>query len=315
MDEISPGAFAYHPLLRELLAERLEAERDEEDRLRAHAAVAPVIAAAGQQIEAIEHWIEARSWPEAVAALEREGPALVRSSAGLMWRWIAALPAEFQAMPTIRSLKGQLEWGAGDHHRAVEALREAVEGFVVSPNPPAEWFARFVLADSLFAIGRWDELAGLAAGWERPEAAEAGVLAAAVATYVAIGLATIGRLEESDRLAAEARKHPDAELLRSSEALRVAFRDGPQGPLDEVLGGMEEAVESLQRADPFNRLLYFQVVLAQMHSERGYPERALEVWEQVREGASGGAGPFLADTTRAWCAVLYAADGRLQEAE
>src|SRR4029077_16978789 len=61
--------------------------------------------------------------------------------------------------------------------------------------------------------------------------------------------------------------------------------------------------------------LYFLASLALMYAERGRPDQALEVWLRVRDGAHGGGGPFLVDSTHAWLAVLHAEQGRLQEAE
>jgi LuxR family maltose regulon positive regulatory protein len=309
------GSFAYHPLLRELLLERLEVEQGEEERRRLHRTVAPAVAEGGDPIEAVEHWLAAQSWEEAAAAIELEGPRLVRPSAELVSRWLSLLPSEVRRMPTVLSLEGQLEWGAGDHPRAVEALRAAIRGFADQPNPAGEWATRFVLADSLVAIGGFDEVGELVEGWDEPPAAAAGVLAPATAVYVSIALAMVGRLEESDQLAAKAHRHPDAGLLSSAEALRLAFRDTPPGHLDRVLDDMKVAVGELERSDPFNRRLYFLASLALMYAERGRPDDALEVWLRVRDGAHGGGGPFLVDSTHAWLAVLHAEQGRLKEAE
>jgi LuxR family maltose regulon positive regulatory protein len=309
------GTFAYHPLLRELLLERLEVEHGEEEVRRLHRTVAPVVAVDGDPIEAVEHWLAAQSWPEAAAAIELEGPRLVRPSAPLVARWLSLLPDDIRQVPTILSLEGQLEWGAGDHPRAVEALSGAIRGFADAPDPPAEWATRFVLADSLVAVGGFDRVDGLVDGWNEPPAAAAGVLGPATAVYVSIALAMVGRLDESDELAAKALHHPAAEPLQSAEALRLAFRDTPPGHLDRVLADMKVAVRELERSDPFNRRLYFLASLALMYAERGRPDDALEVWLQVRDGAHGGGGPFLVDSTHAWLAVLHAEQGRLQDAE
>jgi LuxR family maltose regulon positive regulatory protein len=308
-------SFAYHPLLRELLLERLELEREEEERRRLHHTVAPAVAESDDPIEAVEHWLEAQSWDEAVRAIELEGPRLVRPSAGLVRQWLAVLPSEVRRKPAILSLEGQLEWGAGDHPRAAEALRAALRGFAQDPDEPAEWATRFVLADSLVAIGEFDEVGELVVGWDEPPAAAAGVLAPATAVYVSIALAMVGRLEESDQLAAKAHQHPEAGLLSSAEALRLAFRDTPPGHLDRVLRDMKAAIGDLEHFDPFNRRLYFLASLALMYSERGRPDEAEEIWMQVRDGAHGGGGPFLVDSTHAWLAVLHAEQGRLDDAE
>jgi ATP/maltotriose-dependent transcriptional regulator MalT len=152
------GGFSYHPLVREFLLERLGVDRGEEEQRRLHGMVAPAIAQDGDPIEAIEHWLAARSWSKAVSAIEREGPGLLRKSAGLMRHWLSLLPDEARALPTMLALEGQLEWGAGDHPRAAAVLRNAVRGFRQHPNPPFEWLARFALADSIFATFGFDGL-------------------------------------------------------------------------------------------------------------------------------------------------------------
>jgi hypothetical protein len=309
------GGFAYHPLLREFLLERLGTDRGEAEQQRLHGLVAPAIAQDGDPIEAIEHLLAARSWTEAVSAIEREGPGLVRKSAGLMRHWLSLLPAEARALPTMLALEGQLDWGAGDHPRAAAVLRNAVRGFREHPNPPFEWLARFALADSIFATFEFDELSQVVEGWDDAAAGPAGILAPATVAYVSVTLAMLGRIEESDRLARQALQHPAAGLLGPVEALRVSYRDTPRGHLDEVLAQMKAAVAQLQVSDPFNRRLYFLATLAMMYSERGYPEEALKVWTQVREGGIGGSVPILTDSARAWCALLYTTLGRVHEAE
>jgi hypothetical protein len=168
------GTFAYHPCSGAAAGAPRGGAREEERR-RLHRTVAPVVAAGGDPIEAVEHWLEAQSWEEAVAAIELEGPRLVRPSAPLIKRWLSELPDQARRKPQILSLEGQLEWGAGDHPRAVEALRSAVRGFAEQPDPPAEWATRFVLADSLVAIGGFDQVGDLVEGWDEPPAAAAGV--------------------------------------------------------------------------------------------------------------------------------------------
>jgi LuxR family maltose regulon positive regulatory protein len=309
------GAFAYHPLLREFLLERLGIDQGEEEQRRLHALVAPAIARDGDPIEAIEHMLAAQTWTEAVSAIEREGPGLVRKSAGLMRHWLSLLPADARALPTMLALEGQLEWGAGDHPRAAAVLRAAVRGFRTHPNPLAEWLARFALADSIFATFEFDELTEVVAGWDDPAAAPAGIVAPATVAYVSVTLAMLGRIEESDRLAEGALAHPAAGLLGPVEALRLSYRDTPRGCLDEVLTRMQAAVRQLEGSDPFNRRLYFLATLAMMYSERGYPEEGLKVWMQIRSEGIGGSVPILVDSARAWCALLNATLGRLHEAE
>ena len=307
--------FAYHPLLRELLLSRLAVERTEEERRRLHGAVGGAVAEGGNPVEAVEHWLEARSWPQAVAAIEREGPALTRTSAETVRRWLSLLPADSRSLPAIRLLEGQLEWGAGEYSRAVTALRDAIRGFGGRPNPPAEWMARFVLSDSLFGIGEFEQSVEIAEGWDGPAASPAGTLAQATATYAAVNLAAIGRFEESDRLAAAVGWHPEAGPAPPVEAIRRAFHDTPPGRLDQVYAVLRSAAKGLRRSDPFNRRPYLIAYLAIFLGEGGRSADALEMWAQVREGAGGGAAPFLVDVTHARSALLHAQAGRLRQAE
>jgi DNA-binding SARP family transcriptional activator len=313
VDEVE--GLAYHPLIREFLHERLAAERGEEERRRLHAAVAPAVSDVGDEIGAIEHWLEAQSWVEAVGAIEREGMALVRTSPEMMRHWLELLPPDVRGLPTMRALEGQLEWGAGDNAKAIEAFRDAVHGFDERPNAPADWIARSMLVDSLFATGEVDELEKTVEGWDQPEAEAAGGLGPAAAMYAAICLAGYGRFEDSDRLAAAANQHPESEFLVPLEALRLAFRDGPRGQLDEIHAALTAAGDEMERFDPLSRRPHVLGARAALHGERGRREEALRMWIEIREEARTGLVPVLADATHAWCALLHAQAGRLAEAE
>jgi DNA-binding SARP family transcriptional activator len=306
--------FAYHPLLREFLHERFREERGASDRRRLHAAVAPAVAEDGDSIGAIEHWLEAESWQDAVSAIERDGLALVKTNPAALRRWISLMPMEVSTQPTIQALHGQLEWTAGDNAKAIEMLRSAIRGFRAQPNAPADWLARSVLADALFATGRLDEMDEVVEGWNDPAAAPAGPLAPAAVMYAAVVLAAYSRFDESDRLASEAREHPDAAFLEPLDGLRLAFRDGPRGDLDAVLKRLQEAEIELERFDPLNRHAHLLGGVAAIELDRGYPEESLRLWLQIRE-LSAGLPPVLVDATHAWCAFLHALAGRLAEAE
>jgi DNA-binding SARP family transcriptional activator len=306
--------FAYHPLLREFLQERFSAEREPDERRRLHAAVAPAVADSGDAIGAIQHWLEAESWPNAVAAIEREGLTFVKTNPAMLRRWIEAMPMEVSTQPAIRALHGQLEWLSGDNAKAIEMLRAAVRGFRAQPNAPADWLARSVLADALFATGRHDELDEVVEGWNDPASGPAGGLAPAAVAYAAVVLAAYGRFDESDRLVAEARDHPDAALLEPLEALRLAFRDGPRGDFDAALERLRAADLEMERFDPLNRHAHVLGAVAAIELDRGRPEESLALWLKIRE-MSAGLPPVLIDATHAWCAFLHALAGRLADAE
>ena len=308
-------AFAFHPLVREFLLERLEVECGEEELRRLHRVVAPAVFEGGDPVWAIEHWLSAESWPDAVSAIERDGPLLVRTSGGLMKRWLSVLPADARALPAIRSLHGQLAWASGDFAGAIEALQDAIRGFREHPNPPADWLARSMLLDSLFTTGEVDALEEVVAGWDQPEAEAAGGLAPAAVMYAAAVLAAYARFDRSDSLAEAARSHPQSDLVGPADALRLAFADGPRGDLDELLAAVEAADRELQRFDPLNRRPHLLGAVAVIVGDRGEPERSLQLWTEIREIVRGGTAPTLADATHAWCALLQAQAGRLAEAE
>jgi DNA-binding SARP family transcriptional activator len=307
--------FSYHPLLREFLNDRAEAELAPGERRRLHATVAPAVAAGGDGISAIEHWLEAESWLDAVTGIQRDGRILVKANPALLRRWIQRLPDDFADLPVVRALVGQMDWLAGDNASAIAELQAAVRGFGDQPNPPADWLARSVLADALFATGRVGELDEVVQGWDDPAAEGAGALVPATLAYAAVVFAAYARWEESDRLAARAGAHPAAAFLEPLEALRLAFRDHPLGELDAIIEQLEAADRDMERFDPLTRRAHVLGMTAGITCERGYPERALGLWQRIREMSGGGVLPGLLDATHTWCAVLHAQAGRLAEAE
>jgi ATP/maltotriose-dependent transcriptional regulator MalT/DNA-binding SARP family transcriptional activator len=308
------GAFTYHPLLREFLLERLD-ERGPDARRMLHAAVAPVVAQEGDHTRAIEHWLAAESWQEAVSAIERESMPLVRTQPDLLRHWLSRLPPDVGSLPTTRALHGQLDWGAGDHAKAIEAFQAAIRAFPDHPNPAAEWMARFACADALFSVGRYDEIRQLLDGWDGPGATGAGMFPLATAMYSALLLATFGRFEESEEVAAALSEHPAWAAVASLEAMRQCFVDTPRGRLEEAYAGLESAIGALEGNDPFHRSLYMRASQALALHDLGRLEDALSTWRRIREGAREAAARFLVDTSYAWGALLLAQLGRLQEAE
>ena len=125
----APGWFAYQPLVRESLLDRLRRELPPDEVRDLHASVAPALAAAGRAEEAIEHWLVAERWRDAVAALAALGPELLRTQPQTGHRWLDALPDEVRAAPACRLLDGQLAWAEGAHAEAIELWRSAGAGF------------------------------------------------------------------------------------------------------------------------------------------------------------------------------------------
>src|SRR6185503_11604637 len=81
---------AYHPLVRDLLRERLELECPPERLRELHAALGAALDAAGRGPEAVEHWLEAGDSERAAAAVAREGRVIFRSSPATVGAWLEA---------------------------------------------------------------------------------------------------------------------------------------------------------------------------------------------------------------------------------
>jgi ATP/maltotriose-dependent transcriptional regulator MalT/DNA-binding SARP family transcriptional activator len=305
------GSFTFHPLLRKFLLDELDQDPNRARRLQT--AVAPAVAASGETNEAIDHWIRAESWPEVVSAIERHGVAQVRASPQLVAGWLESLPADSRNLPTMHALQGQIEWLAGDNRRAIEHLRAAIDGFGEHPNPRTEWLARSILTDCLFTAGRADEAEAAVEGWEQTSAEAAGLLPVLAALFTAVTLAAYGRFDRSEELVRRARAGRDAAPLGPSEGLRRLFVDVPRGRLDEASQALRGGLDALKAFDPASRI-HLLGALALVTAERGYPEEAMQLWQQVqREGRV--AAPALSDAGHGWCALLHAQAGRLEEAE
>jgi ATP/maltotriose-dependent transcriptional regulator MalT/DNA-binding SARP family transcriptional activator len=309
-------AFAYHPLVREFLIECLREQRGEEERRRLHAAVAPAVAETGDAIGAIEHWLVAESWAEAVAAIEREGPMLLRTSPELLARWISVLPVEVQELPTIRMLEGQLEWGAGQHERAVGPLREAVAGYRETEDPEHEWLARFFLAQAVFSAGPFEEMLGLADGWDGPDAPKGHVGVAGVAWYKVLALTALGRGDEAERLADRLRRDPKTaaqfKYLADLADLQVGL---PAGGAEPALADPHATIRELERHDPQGRLAISQSVTGLVHLDIGEVAEAMKWFERSqREAERRGLG-FVVRDAHLRRASLLAQRGELADAQ
>jgi DNA-binding SARP family transcriptional activator len=304
---------AYHPLLLDLLQERLHAERNAEERQALHARVAPAVAESGEIGEAVEHWLAAEAWREAADVLAKEGQALVVSSPGLLRRWLERLPQEVAEEPAMLVLSAQLARTRGDHPAAARLLRRAIEAYETS-NDPGEWMARFGLVETLFLSGEFERTVEVAEGFDAPEAAAAGPIAPSVALAAALSLAAIGRFNESDRLAQRAMQPPAAASLAPLENLRRWHTGYPRGHLDEASKLMNAALVETERSDPMGLRLYVIANLALLDDERGARERAVARWSEVAE-VGGALAPYMALHARCWRTTLLAERGELGAAE
>jgi ATP/maltotriose-dependent transcriptional regulator MalT/DNA-binding SARP family transcriptional activator len=308
--------FAYHPLLLEFLQERLRAERGEDQLRRLHAAAAPVVAEAGDAIGAIGHWLDAERWPEAVASIEREGPILLRTSPELMTEWLSLLPPDVRQLPAIRLFEGELEWGAGQHERAVAPLREAVAGYREAEDPEREWLARFFLAEAVFSAGPFEELLELAEGWDGPGTPRGSVAAAGVAWYKVLALTALGRRQQAERLAAELRRDPKtAAQFRYLDDLASLMVELAAGGAEAALVALHATIRNLELNDPHGRLAVSLSVTGLVHLDIGEVAAAMEWFERCqREAERHGLG-FVARDAHLQRAALLAQGGELAAAE
>ena len=216
----------------------------------------------------------------------------------------------------MRALEGQLHWRAGENAEAIAALQDAIRGFRERPNPAAEWASRSMLVDLLFATHAVDEVDAAVEGWDQPVAAAgASALAPAVAMYGATAFASFARFEESERLAQAAKRHPEQALLPPFEALQRLFIDLPAGGVDQVCEQLDAATRAMEHFDPLQRRQHILGVLAIIYADRGDAEEALrQMARRARRGARARR-PAPHRRAHAWCALLHARAGRLQEAE
>jgi ATP/maltotriose-dependent transcriptional regulator MalT/DNA-binding SARP family transcriptional activator len=310
------GGFAYHPLLRELLKERLRAQCTEEERRRLHAAVAPAVAEAGDAIGSVGHWLEAARWAEAVAAIEREGPRMLRTSPELVQHWLSLLPPDVQGLPTIRTLEGQLEWSAGQHERAVEPLRDAVAGHHEAEDPEREWLARYFLAEALFSAGGFEEMLELAEGWDRLGTAHRHMGAVGVAWYEVLALTALGRRAEAERLASRLRRDPkSAPRFRYFDDFASLMVGVAAGRAEATLTALHATIDELELNDPQNRLPVSLAVAGLVHLDIGEISAAVECFERSRRESQRLGLGFVTRDAHLQRASLLAQHGELAEAE
>lgn len=309
-------AFAYHPLLREFLLERLRASKDDDLRRRLHAAVAPAVTDGGDAIGGIEHWMEAERWPEAVTAIERQGPILLRTSPELLTGWLETLPEEVRELPTIRLLKGQLDWGAGQHERALTPLRQAVEGYREAGDLGREWLARYFLAEAVFSAGQFEVILELAEGWDAPDTPRTNMAAAGIAWYTVVALAAMGRWDEMAAMKGRLRGDLQAaERFRYLADLANLMVELAAGGAENALAALTATTRELELNDPQSRLPVSLSVTALVNLDIGDAETALEWFARCqREAERLGLG-FIARDAHLQRASLLARRGEVAEAQ
>ena len=306
---------AYHPLVREFLLERVDAERPLPAVRALHGAVAPPLAAAGRAEEAIDHWLAAEAWPEAVQAIAGAGAGHLHIAPDTVQGWLDALPAELRATPWVLLLQGALDWTDGRQAEAVSGLRRAVAGFAEDGDVPGMWLARFSLADPLWITGNPQEVAALADGFDDDEALAAGIAPPAVAVYAAAALGALGRIGECDELVARLLDHPHSEPFRPLAVVAECYKHLLAGDFDELVAGAEAAIREFERFDPVNRLPVIAAILPLALGDQGHDAAAVTRWARVDELARAAHSKAMLKVSAVWQALVHARAGRLGPAQ
>ncbi len=309
----SGARMAYHPLVRDLLRERLAHERPPERVRELHGALAAALERSGRGAEAVEHWLAAGDEVRAADAVAREGHVLFRSAPATVASWLDALPDELRDAPELRTIEGRLAAGEGDLEHAVPALNEAIAGYAARGDTAHEWRMRLLLSDVLLMLEDYDAAAALSAGFDGAEAHAAPM----TAVSVACAHARASRFAEAAELFDRAMTHSRAAVLAPlAGGFRGTFLDFPQAKLDGALAGLREVVAALERTDPANRLPLFLGYGALIHDERGEDDSAMEMADRLeRLTERTWMGSYVSGLAHTFKAGLHARLGHVADAE
>jgi ATP/maltotriose-dependent transcriptional regulator MalT/DNA-binding SARP family transcriptional activator len=306
---------AYHPLVREFLLDRLEKERTPEAQRELHRRVAPGLAASGRAEEAIEHWLAAEAWDEAVESITSTGMALLNTSPQTVQRWLDALPPEVRSGQACLLLRGALAWADGRQGEAVTLLREATLRYMRADDVTGMWLARFALADPLFVTGGIEEVVDLAEGFDEEPALAAGFTPPAVAVYAAGALAALGRVHECEELSRRLLAHPHSGPVQPLHLVWECYEHLLSGSFAELVPAAEAAIREFERFDPFNRLAVISAILPLALGDQGHDLEAVARWRDVEERARAAHSSAMLKVSLVWQALLHARGGELAAAE
>ena len=310
------SAWSFHPLLREFLLARLAADRPAAEVASLNARVAAVLVRADRRREAVDHWLAAGDWREALAIAVGLGQELQRMSPARVRGWLDRLPEEAWDDPDPHLLLGQLEWGLGHHERAAPSLRMAVAGYDAREQLLSAWLSRSILCDALFSTGGFDEIERLAEGWDAPALAPLGPLPKGVAWYAAFVRMSRGRAEEAEPLLGRLRGDTAlGPLMHHFDRLFTAFADASGGRVDFALDMVADSADQLAQHDPGNHAPFVAATRAFMQMDIGKHADAMETWGNLVSTSTQAGFAFLVSTCRWERAWLYAQAGSLDEAQ
>ncbi len=277
------GGSSYHPLFRSFLLEQLQELRSEDERARLHERTASALAAGGRQAAAIEHWMAAGRFDEALAALGRHIRELVRTSPGAVSEWLEQIPSELRGEPAYRLLQGYRLWAAGRHEEALPPLRQTAEIYRSAGDEGREWVARLMLADALLSEGAFREVADVVEGWDEVSDPDAAQTAAGVAWYEVIALGAYGMRDEARALAERLRADSEgAARFASAGELAGVGIEPAAGLSRELLARLHTAVAELEREDTYGSLPYYLSMVTLVRRDLGEYRRRARVARPMR---------------------------------
>lgn len=274
------GSLRHHPLVREILRGRLDAQRPAAELRSLLERAAGVARERGRAAEAIELLLDGGSALAAASAIAEAGPSLALTSWRTVSGWIERLPESERSSPRVKLLAGQVALAGGDQPLG-DALLKEVEDALADHDPASTWFARLLRSRALHEVGRWDELVAAAEPFEEAAVAEAGPPAAMVALYAAAVLTATGRIDEGSALAARGLDNPLRDLLAPADLPRRLYELVPAGRVAEARAASESVVAALEQADPMGILPTATASLAMVLTYAGDLDDAIVAWERT----------------------------------
>jgi LuxR family maltose regulon positive regulatory protein len=154
VDEAEP-VLRFHDLFRDFLLAQLE-RKPAEYRRALHARAA---AAETSLYRAIDHWLNAERWPEAIDMITAHGLRLAAEGAySCLGRWIDRLPAEnVEADPRLALLRAECAWSLWDWQNVMRFAAPAAQGLERVGDLPGRGRAQLLLSAALGALGHLEE--------------------------------------------------------------------------------------------------------------------------------------------------------------
>lgn len=309
----TPGATAWHPLVREALHARWLAEVDAAGRVALLERAAAQLAVEGRHAEAVEAWLDADRGDQALGLMLGDAPTLVRASPELLRAWLARLPDAVRATPGARLLDGLLLIAEGRLGDAVDVLHDAALGLEAAGAQEAADAACAALLEASYWSGRLGEVERVGRRYEDPRALAGRPVALLASAWTAILHAARGEAEAATSLRAGILAQAGSESGAQVARIADGFLLFPAGRHEQVLREFGSVQHVLDQPE---QVLYVLAISAFAHVDVGRVEETLAFNERLTaEVQRTGTLPFvgsLGPVLRSWALALA---GRHREAD